>query len=121
MKQRLIGIALLVGCAILGAIAFLVYAGQDRVVPEIQVRDREIIYTEGDNYSELLEGVTAEDNRDGDLTDQIFVDRIVTMGDRRATVYYGVMDQAHNVGRASREIIYLQGDEAVEGEDAAVP
>ena len=70
MKQRLVMLALAAGCIVLAVAGALVCLGQDRKAPEITVEDTEISYTEGGDYEELLEGVTAEDNIDGDLTDR---------------------------------------------------
>lgn len=114
MKQRLIGLALVAGCALLGAISFLIYMGQDRIAPEIQVEEMEITYTEGEDYEGLLEGVTAEDNRDGDLTDKIFIEKIIPLGNGKAVVYYGVMDKSNNVGKADRMVSYNEKDEETE-------
>lgn len=116
MKQRLVMLALAAGCIVLAVAGTLVYLGQDRKAPEITVEDTEISYTEGGDYEELLEGVTAEDNIDGDLTDQVFVDKIIQTGEDTGIVYYGVMDKHHNVGTARRTITYHlseNGDEAV--------
>lgn len=106
MKQRLVMLALAAGCIVLAVAGALVYLGQDRKAPEITVEDTEISYTEGGDYEELLEGVTAEDNIDGDLTDQVFVDKIIQTGEDTGIVYYGVMDKHHNVGTARRTITY---------------
>mgnify|MGYP001851974791 CR=1 FL=1 len=116
MKQRLVMLALAAGCLVLAVAGALVCLGQDRKAPEITVEDTEISYTEGGDYEELLEGVTAEDNIDGDLTDQVFVDKIIQTGEDTGIVYYGVMDKHHNVGTARRTITYHlseNGDEAV--------
>lgn len=106
MKQHLVMLALATGCIVLAVAGALVYLGQDRKAPEITVEDTEISYTEGGDYEELLEGVTAEDNIDGDLTDQVFVDKIIQTGEDTGIVYYGVMDKHHNVGTARRTIEY---------------
>ena len=106
MKQRIIGLALAAGCIVLGVFAFFLYMGQDRKAPEISVKKMDITYNEGDNYDSLLKGVTAKDNIDGDLTDKVFVDKIVQTEDGKAVVYYGVMDSNNNVSTAKRKITY---------------
>ncbi|MCI6466412.1 MAG: DUF5011 domain-containing protein [Faecalicatena sp.] len=110
MKQRWLTVVLLAGCVILGVVTCIMYTGQDRKPPVISTKKVDITYREGDNYSTLLEGVTAEDNRDGDLTDQIFVDKIVPIEGGRAVVYYGVMDKKKNVGTATRIVTYESED-----------
>ena len=114
MKQRLVMLALAAGCIVLAVAGALVYLGQDRKAPEITVEDTEISYTEGGDYEELLEGVTAEDNIDGDLTDQVFVDKIIQTGEDTGVVYYGVMDKHHNVGTARRTITYHLSEDGEE-------
>ena len=47
MKQRLLTMALLAGCIVMGAAAFLLNAGQDRKAPRITIEDEEISYAEG--------------------------------------------------------------------------
>lgn len=106
MKQRLVLLALAAGCMIFALIGAVIFLGQDRRAPEITVKDEEISYTEGESYDVLLEGVTAKDNRDGDLTDEVFVDKILQTGEDTAVVYYGVMDKNHNVGTGRRTIEY---------------
>ena len=106
MKQRIAILALAAGCLIFAVAGALVYMGRDRQAPEITVKKADISYTEGEDYSVLMEGVTAEDNKDGDLTDQVFVDRIQQTGENSAIVYYGVMDKSNNVGTGKRTIEY---------------
>ncbi len=106
MKQRLITIVLLLGCVAVGAVGVLAYKKQDRTAPVITVSDKKISYTAGDPYDQLLEGVTATDNKDGDLTDEVFVDRVVPTSKKKAVVYYGVMDKSNNVGTARKTVTY---------------
>lgn len=117
MKQRLIAILLLLGCIAVGAVGFLTYKNQDRTAPVITVSDKKMSYTAGDSYDGLLEGVTAKDDRDGDLTDEVFVDRVVPTSKKKAVVYYGVMDKSNNVGTARKTVSY-HGDNNM-GSDAS--
>ena len=106
MKHRLVLMTLIAGCVLFAAAGALVYLGKDRTAPEITIKKEEISYTEGEDTTVLLTGVTAKDNIDGDLTDQVFVDRIIQTGKDTAVVYYGVMDQSYNVATARRKIEY---------------
>ena len=54
MKQRLLTMALLAGCIVMGAAAFLLNAGQDRKAPRITIEDEEISYAEAVSYTHLL-------------------------------------------------------------------
>lgn len=117
MKQRIITIFLLVSCVILGVAAFFVSVTKDKKAPVISVSEKEITYVEGAGYSSLLEGVTAEDNRDGDVTDKVFVDRVIPMaGEEEAIVYYAAADKSNNVGTAKRVVKYSKDGTVAEPE-----
>lgn len=116
MNQRVVTGLLTAGCIALAGAGYMTYKNQDRTAPEIKVDQSEkIAYTEGEDYGKLLEGVTAQDEKDGDLTSEVFVEKVVPVSKKKAAVYYGVTDKAKNVGTASREVTY----QAAEGSDAA--
>lgn len=107
MKQQKFVAILVAACLVLGGAAVVVRASQDREAPVIKVKKADITYQAGENYEELLKGVSAKDNRDGDLTKDVFVDRVVQVKEDKAIVYYGVMDKAKNVGTAKRTVKYV--------------
>lgn len=116
MNQRVVTGLLTAGCIALAGAGYMTYKNQDRTAPEIKVDQSEkIAYTEGEDYGKLLEGVTAQDDKDGDLTSEVFVEKVVAVSKKKAVVYYGVTDKAKNVGTASREVTY----QAAEDSDAA--
>ena len=116
MNQRVVTGLLTAGCIALAGAGYMTYKNQDRTAPKIKVDQSEkIAYTEGEDYGKLLEGVTAQDNKDGDLTSEVFVEKVVPVSKKKAVVYYGVTDKAKNVGTASREVTY----QAAEDTDAA--
>lgn len=107
MNQRVVTGILAAGCIALAGAGYMTYKNQDRTAPEIKVDDSEkMTYIEGEDYEKLLKGVTAQDDKDGNLTDQVFVDKVVPISKKKAVVYYGVTDKANNVGTASREVTY---------------
>lgn len=107
MKQRLLVLILAAGSVVLALTAFFLSAGQDSKPPEIVVKDMEISYTEGNDYSSLMKGVSAKDNREGDLSDEVFVYRIIPLENGKAVVCYGVMDSNKNVGTAVRRVGFI--------------
>ena len=116
MNQRVVTGLLTAGCIALAGAGYMTYKNQDRTAPEIKVdQSKKIAYTEGEDYGKLLEGVTAQDDKDGDLTSEVFVEKVVPVSKKKAVVYYGVTDKAKNVGTASREVTYQE----TEGSDAA--
>lgn len=118
MRQRLLTLYMVVGCVVLAAASLLVTVAQDKTPPVITIEDKkkDITYKEGDDFDELLADVTAKDNRDGNVTDKIFVNSITPISDgKRAIVQYAVIDKSNNVGVKTR-IVNYEGTEK-EGED----
>ena len=115
MNQRVVTGLLTAGCIALAGAGYMTYKNQDRTAPEIKVdQSKKIAYTEGEDYGKLLEGVTAQDEKDGDLTNEVFVEKVVPVSKKKAVVYYGVTDKAKNVGTASREVTYQAAEETAQ-------
>lgn len=120
MNQRVVTGLLTAGCIALAGAGCMTYKNQDRTAPKIKVDQSEkIAYTEGEDCGKLLEGVTAQDDKDGDLTGEVFVEKIVRVSKKKAVVYYGVTDKAKNVGTASREVTYQEAEDSDVAEETA--
>lgn len=122
MKQRIITLFLTIGCIVLGIVSFFVYVGQDHTAPEISIKKKSITYTEGESYDVLLNGVSAKDDVDGEISNQLFISKIIPSGDGKAIVHYAVTDAANNVGIAKRKVYYvasLEKDAEVKEENIA--
>lgn len=120
MNQRVVTGLLTAGCIALAGAGYMTYKNQDRTAPEIKVdQSKKIAYTEGEDYGKLLEGVTAQDDKDGDLTSEVFVEKVVPVSKKKAVVYYGVTDKAKNVGTASREVTYQAAEDSDAAEETA--
>lgn len=107
MKQsRILVITIIVADLILAAVCMIAYFGEDRVRPEFRFQTDEYIYTGGDGEEKLLESITAYDDRDGDISDRIVIEKITE--NREAStivVYYAVSDSAGNVSKISRVFV----------------
>lgn len=79
----------------------------DTKAPEIRMDTDLIEVSVADDKSALLRGLTAEDNRDGNVTDSLVVES-VTMLESSGTVSvsYAAFDAAGNVARAERKAVY---------------
>lgn len=120
MNQRVVTGLLTAGCIALAGAGYMTYKNQDRTAPEIKVdQSKKIAYTEGEDYGKLLEGVTAQDDKDGDLTSEVFVEKVVPVSKKKVVVYYGVTDKAKNVGTASREVTYQTAEDSDAAEETA--
>lgn len=67
---------------------------------------------------ELMEGVTATDNRDGDLTDSIAIESISAFAGNERIIVYAAVDKKGNVGRTQRVLEYTDYEPPRFGLDA---
>lgn len=106
MKKGLVAM-LFLACAALLAGNVVVYIGEDRNGPEISVPQEEIAYVAGTDTSALLNGVTAQDDRDGDVTDTVTIESIIPNANQTgASVVYVAKDSKNNVTKETRTIVY---------------
>lgn len=113
---------LLLACAALLAGNVVIYIGKDRNGPEITVPQEELTYVAGSDTSALLNGVTAVDDRDGDVTSTVMVESIIPNEDQTgASVIYVAKDSKNNVTKAARLISYAAdaGQAAAQEAEAA--
>ena len=79
----------------------------DRVSPQIQCNSEVLEISVKADDSALLAGVTAKDDRDGDLTDQIMVQGISRLlTDDTVRITYVVMDSSDNIASCTRSLRY---------------
>ncbi len=80
---------------------------QDRSGPEITVNEAMISVSIHDPESRLLEGITAFDRKDGDVTDTLVVENLSTfLRPGQRIVRYAAFDQDMHVSRTEREMVY---------------
>lgn len=102
MKWAVIGFSI-ADAALIAASAFL-YINLDRAAPAIsfEENDKKLVYTESMKEEELLEGVSAADDVDGDVTDSLLVEKISETADGNVIVTYVALDSSNNVTKKSR-------------------
>lgn len=86
---------------------FVREGGQDQNGPEIQMNQQEIAVSIASDDTVLLQGVTALDRKDGDVTDSLAVENIsnfIEKGRRKVSII--AFDSDNHVARAEREIVY---------------
>lgn len=114
-NERTVGIMLAIANAVLAIVSVVLYIGTDRTEPRFEFMEANIIYEEGMEDSRLLEGISAYDNEDGDLTGKIVVEkRIENQEQNLAVVFYAVSDKAGNVAKCSREFTAIYQTETGE-------
>lgn len=98
--------AVLAVCGGVTAAYALVYVlRDDHTPPEITVESEILEVSVTAEESAMLQGVTAEDKRDADVTESLVVEGLSPIGDdHTATVTYAAFDRAGNVAKASRTV-----------------
>lgn len=104
MKQeKVIGAALALINFILIIFCFVRYLQLDRTAPKFLLESTDIVYVPDMDGNELAEGITANDNRDGDVTDRIVIEKITEKREEHtAVVYYAVCDSSGNTAKLSK-------------------
>lgn len=122
MKQgKATGIILAVLNVILIVVCAVLYFRTDRTAPKIEFQAAETVYRESMGEAGFLEGITAYDSNDGDITDRIVVEKTIgNRADNTIVIFYAVSDRSGNVAKASRvfRAIY-DGENITEQSDSA--
>ena len=122
MKKGIVA-GLIVLCVALGAGTAAVVVTDDRKGPEIELpADGDVTYEEGSDTAPLLEGVTATDEKDGDVTDSLVIENIFPNDDHTsASVVYAAKDSHNNVSKATRRVNYKVAAEDTPAENESAP
>lgn len=119
VKKGLLAILVLATMGVTALFCFI-YTTEDRQGPVITVPEESITYKNGDGEEKLLEGVTAKDKRDGDVTDSLCVEKIQLDDDgTKAIVTYVAKDSKNNITKVKRMINNVP-DESEDDEDEKV-
>ena len=121
-RGSILTIILFLGSAAWIAVGAFLWVKADRKAPEIIFFESELRYEPWMQTEELMTAVSAYDDRDGDVSDRIVVEKIVENRNESAVVvYYAVSDTAGNVTKASRHFVAEFGteDDHVSGRPAA--
>lgn len=102
----IICIVFVISCVIFGGYIVKVKMVEDNTPPEIFCDAEEITISVKDKESVLLKGITAKDNRDGDITESVRVSSVSHFVKGKRTVTYIVFDKANNVGMLERTVRY---------------
>lgn len=95
-------------CAAMAAYIVLVQQVEDHTPPEILFAGEELQLSVKDGEEALMEGVSALDDRDGDVTHLVLVEGVSDIReDRRADVTYAAFDSAGNVAKTKRTVRYV--------------
>ena len=102
MRKWLVVLMTVVAVGATGLLGWM-YMSQDRKGPEITIDEsKKSSYTEGMTTEELLDGVKATDDKDGDVSDTLTVENVYPseQGDE-VTVIYVAKDKSNNVTKVT--------------------
>lgn len=103
-------IVAVVFCVVSVAFVYVFYTDNisaDKTYPTITVEEATLNVEPGVTDEKLLEGVTAYDLKDGDISDKIIIESISKFTDKGVClVTYAVCDNDHHVATATRKIKY---------------
>ena len=109
VKRRYIMLALVLAAAIALFSAYLVLTHKlkDTTPPVITVAEELLQLSVNDENEILMTGITAMDDRDGDVTASLLVESVYGITDDHvATVTYAAFDRAGNVSKIQRKVHY---------------
>ena len=102
-------IILILTLALFGAYNYRLYKTSDKEGPVIHMEDDVIEVSINDDYSTFLKGVTAYDERDGDVTYSLGIESVTEFIDEECTtrqINYVAFDSNAHVTKASRRLVY---------------
>lgn len=91
----------------------------DHEGPEITYSKERMIYTDGMTDAELLDGVKAHDETEGDVSDALTVEKVYAVSDTEAIVVYVAKDSSNNITKVQRSLEYAKADEPETKEEEA--
>ena len=109
MKKRQWLLLVLMAASLVVLIGYRMWdsSAKDSESPNITIESGLLEVSTHDPESVLLQGVSARDSRDGDVTDSVVIESIGGItGDHQVTVTYAAFDKAGNVAKMSRVIRY---------------
>lgn len=105
--QRVVLVLTILAAVLMAAAVIKTVGFRDTDGPEITMDQSSITVDVDCTDEELLQGITAADKKDGDVTDSLVVESLsnfIEKGRRQVTV--AAFDQDHNVTKATREVVY---------------
>ena len=100
-------ILFLVAGALFGYEKYRAYMAEDTKPPQIIMDQDSIKVKCGATNEELLEGITAEDSRDGDVTGNLVIESMSNfLKGKKRNMVVTAFDSAGNMSKATREVIY---------------
>ena len=105
-------ILLIISITLFGAYLYYARMTSDTTAPVIRCESEELVVSVSVTEEELLEGVTAEDDKSGDVSDTLVVENISAFAEKdNRIITYAAIDEQGNVGRCTRILRYTDYEE----------
>lgn len=105
--NTVLAIILAAATGLFAAYLFWVHNSLDTTAPVITVSEELLEISVADPDEVLMQGITATDNRDGDVTASLLVESVYGVSDDNlTTVTYAAFDRAGNVSKLQRKVRY---------------
>lgn len=99
-------ILLIIAQGVFGAYLCYEYLIKDTVPPVVNCATEEIQISVKDDEAVLLEGVSAKDERSGDVSHTVVVEKLSPLVAGKRIITYAAVDKTGNVGRTQRTLTY---------------
>ena len=104
MAKKIIGIMIFL-CVILAGATLYIEGQEDHTGPEIiDDGSADLIYSPDMSETELLEGISAIDDKDGDVSDTLTVESVYEIDDSSVVVSYAAKDNYNNITKYKRTL-----------------
>lgn len=89
-------------------VGYLLYSNviSDTTAPVVKCESNEIVVSVTATDKELMKGVSAVDDRNGDVTDSLIIESMSAFADGERVIVYAAVDKSGNVGRCQRILKY---------------
>lgn len=103
MKRKIAAIMLILCLGLTGITCFLLFSS-DKDAPVIKFT-QDIVYCEENGYGDLLKGVKATDETDGDVSDSLLVEKVYpNQEENTALVVYVAKDHSNNIVKENKVV-----------------
>ncbi len=92
--------------AVYGAYEIYGRLSTDTTIPIIELESQQIEVSIKDGEEALIKGVSAYDEKDGDISDTVIVESMSRFIDGVRIITYVAFDKDNHVGKATREVVY---------------
>lgn len=119
MAKKWIAMMLIACMGLAGGIFYLKGQSDDQGPEIIPTRQAVQNYNPSMSSAELLEGMQAQDDKDGDVTDSLTIESIYEVDDSNVVVVYVAKDESNNITKFKRSLHMDDYEKETQNDDSA--